>query len=229
MKEKVFISYAEEDIASALRLYNDLKANNIDIWIDQEDLLPGQNRKIAIRNAMRESRYFISLISKHSVNQRGFFQVQLKNAIAIQEEFPESDIFIVPIRLNDCKLENHIISELQYVDVFPNWTTGLMKILKVLKTDLPKVSEHTKALDEYMVYELAFLWHDKQPPSIEDHWNLMTPHIMFTKDFLHKAIETGRLKVTRELLFKDGVTRFVSKAELKRFAHEIGDVPNFLK
>lgn len=229
MKEKVFISYAHEDLNAALKLYNDIQTNGITAWIDVEDLLPGQNKKVAIQNAMRESRYFISLLSTNSIHKRGLVQVQMKNAMDIQQEFPETDIYFIPVRLNNCEPQSFAITELQYVDLFPNWATGLKKILKVLKSNIPETAVHTKSVEEYMVYELAFLWHDVEPPSIQDHWNLMTPHIEFTKQLLHNAIESGKLKVTRELLFKDGVTRFVSKAELKRFAHEIGDVPNFLK
>lgn len=229
MKEKVFISYTKEDTTTALRLYNDLKTNDIDVWIDQEDLLPGQNKKVAIQNAMRESRYFISLLSTNSIHKRGLVQVQMKNAMDIQQEFPETDIYFIPVRLNNCEPQSFAITELQYVDLFPNWTTGLKKILKVLKPNIPETAVHSKNIEEYMVYELAFLWHDVEPPSIQDHSNLMTPHIEFTKQLLHDAIEIGKLKVTRELQFQDTIIRFVSKAELKRFAHGIGDVPNFLK
>lgn len=229
MKEQVFISYAKEDKAAALRLYDDLKSHQVNAWIDVENILPGQHKKLAIQNAMKASSHFIALFSQDSMLQRGNHQVQLKKAKDIQDEFPEEDIFFVPVRLNDCDLENSSIHKYQCVDLFPIWAKGLERILKSITSKLVNISDQKIAEDEFMVYELAFLWHDKEPPSIQEHWNLMTPHIMFTKQFLHNAIETGQLKITRELRFVDGVTRFVSKAELKRFAYEIGDVPNFLK
>jgi hypothetical protein len=38
----VFISYAGEDLKIAKRLYDDLKKEGADTWMDEYDLLPGQ-------------------------------------------------------------------------------------------------------------------------------------------------------------------------------------------
>ena len=67
--KKVFISYAHEDIKTALKLYNDLQNNSISVWLDKKSLLPGQNWKIEIEKAITESEYFIALISENSVSR----------------------------------------------------------------------------------------------------------------------------------------------------------------
>ncbi|MGE0086834.1 MAG: toll/interleukin-1 receptor domain-containing protein [Desulfococcaceae bacterium] len=63
---KVFISYAREDIDTARRLYADLKMAGIVPWMDKIDLLPGQNWKFHITKAIRESSFFIALLSSKS-------------------------------------------------------------------------------------------------------------------------------------------------------------------
>lgn len=82
---------------------------------------------------------------------------------------------------------------------------------------------------EFMVYEAAFLWHDQEPPAIESHHFLMTRKIQETKEMLHAAINQGELTVTRQVLFNNGgVTRWLSKEALKKYAEKLGQRPSFL-
>ncbi|QTA82990.1 Sulfatase-modifying factor enzyme domain-containing protein [Desulfonema limicola] len=62
---KIFISYTREDYDIAKRLYDDLKKAGIDPWMDKVNLLPGQNWKIHITKAIKESKYFIALLSSN--------------------------------------------------------------------------------------------------------------------------------------------------------------------
>ena len=60
---QIFISYAREDVEAARKLYRDLKNAELNPWLDEEVLLPGQNWKSAIKKAIKESRFFIALLS----------------------------------------------------------------------------------------------------------------------------------------------------------------------
>ncbi|MCP4106377.1 MAG: TIR domain-containing protein [Desulfobacteraceae bacterium] len=57
-KKKVFISYAREDIEVAERLYSDLNNAGLKPWMDEKDLLPGQNWELTVTNAIRKSSFF---------------------------------------------------------------------------------------------------------------------------------------------------------------------------
>lgn len=63
----VFISYAKEDIDVATRLYNDLKRAGLKPWVDVNDLLPGQRWREVISRTIKNSSYFLLLISSHSI------------------------------------------------------------------------------------------------------------------------------------------------------------------
>ncbi|MDM8550085.1 toll/interleukin-1 receptor domain-containing protein [Desulfobacterales bacterium HSG2] len=60
LAQKVFISYAREDIEIAGRLYDDLKSAGVTPWMDEKDLLPGQDRKVHITKAIWNCKYFIA-------------------------------------------------------------------------------------------------------------------------------------------------------------------------
>jgi len=95
---EVFISYAHEDRDAAEQLYRDLRREGFDAWIDSQDLLPGSNWASEIRKAIRSSQYFILLLSKKCMTKRGFVHREIREALTVAQELPESDIFLVPAR-----------------------------------------------------------------------------------------------------------------------------------
>ena len=136
--KQVFISYAKEDSAVAKRIYNDLKGIGVNVWLDSEDLLPGQNWKLTIRESIKESSYFLALLSSNSVSKKGFVQKELKMALDITDELPKNEIFILPVRVDDCKPIDEKLEELQWCDLFPDYDAGVEKIMRVVAplTDL---------------------------------------------------------------------------------------------
>jgi formylglycine-generating enzyme required for sulfatase activity len=134
---KVFISYAREDIDTAKKLFADLKRGGADPWMDTEKLLSGEKWTEVIGRVMRESRFVLSLLSEKSVRKKGYFQKELNMALDIEEKFPEGDIFLIPVRLNNCTLPDKLRS-IHLTDLFPNYYNGLIKIFNTLyKNDLP--------------------------------------------------------------------------------------------
>jgi hypothetical protein len=83
-------------------------------------------------------------------------------------------------------------------------------------------------LNEWPIYQVAFLWHGKAPLTVMEHWNLMTREIGDTKKMLHDAVDAGKLRITRVEYYPSGFTRYVSRAELRRLCATQGYVPAFL-
>jgi hypothetical protein len=129
--KKVFISYAREDIKAARKLYKALKAvPGIEPWFDEVSLSPGMQWEPAIRKAIRESAYFLALLSEKSTTKRGYVQKERKDALDVLEEFPEGQVFFIPIRLEDCHIPSERLRGIQYVDFFPHWHRGFEKVLR---------------------------------------------------------------------------------------------------
>ena len=124
----VFISYAREDSNAAKRLHNDLRSAGLSPWLDKESLIAGQNWKIAINKAIKKSRYFIPIFSSISVAKRGYVQKEFRYALDVLDEFPESQIFVIPVRLDDCEIPYEKLKDIEYVDLFPDWGRGLQRI-----------------------------------------------------------------------------------------------------
>jgi hypothetical protein len=133
--KQIFLSYARSDGARAKRLYDDLRRiKAVRIWFDRVDLLPGVRWKPAIRKAIRESDYFLAVLSKQAVSNRGFRHSELRDALDVAREFPENWIFVVPTRLDDCPMPFQELEELSFADLFPEWDEGVAMLRRTLET-----------------------------------------------------------------------------------------------
>jgi len=132
-KIKIFISYAREDYESARRLYMELLSEDLEPWLDREKLLPGQRWEQVIDSAIRESQYFIVLLSSNALEKRGYIQKEIKKGLDILQEIPDSQVFLIPARLDDCQPTHPQLRELQWVDLFPEWNVGLKRIIAVFE------------------------------------------------------------------------------------------------
>jgi hypothetical protein len=131
-KVSVFISYAREDSATAQRLFSELRQSGADPWLDTERLLAGERWKVAIKRAIRQSRYFLAVLSSKAVTKRGVVQSELKQALEILDELPESDIFLIPVRVDECSPSHDKLKDLNWVDLFPSFDKGVEQIKKVI-------------------------------------------------------------------------------------------------
>jgi len=132
---RIFISYARKDAGQVKELYHNLKGYGFSPWID-EDILPGQKWWDAIRKAIRESPFFLACLSNHSVNQRGVIRREVNEALDILREKLSEDIYLIPIRLEECPVPEEL-SAYQWVDLFK--PDGLEKLMKSLRQGLEQL------------------------------------------------------------------------------------------
>ncbi len=117
----IFISYAREDARIASRLYEDLRAYNLQPWLDVKNLLPGERWAATIRRIIRESSHFLALLSKQSISKRGFYQKELNHALDVLQEVPQDKIFVIPARVDEVEPVHEALRELNWVDLFPSY------------------------------------------------------------------------------------------------------------
>ncbi len=107
---RVFVCHAKEDKASARELHKRLHDDGIDAWLDEEDLLPGEEWKMSIEKAVKLSHVVLVLLSKNSTTKAGYVQKEIKIALDVADEQPEGTIFIIPIILEECEVPTRLRS-----------------------------------------------------------------------------------------------------------------------
>src|SRR3990172_9059357 len=63
---RVFISYSRKDLVFVERLAKDLKDAGLEVWYDLSGLSVGSRWGIEIQKAIRQSQYFIAILSPNS-------------------------------------------------------------------------------------------------------------------------------------------------------------------
>ena len=114
---QIFLCHASEDLASVRGIYELLREHGFRPWLDKEDLLPGQIWSQEIPKVLRCSHYVLIFFSKTSVHKRGYVQKEFKLALQVLEEIPEGEIFIIPLRLDECEVPDRF-RHIHYVDLF---------------------------------------------------------------------------------------------------------------
>jgi hypothetical protein len=133
---RVFIAYVEEDAAKAARIFDALARAGFDPWMDKRKLLPGQNWPRAIRNALETSDFVACCFSHHSLHKRGGFQAEIRYALESARRLPLGDVFLLPVRLEECPIPVEIAREMQYVDLFPGWDYGIGRLVEAIRHQL---------------------------------------------------------------------------------------------
>ncbi len=119
-KLKIFLCHASQDKPIVRDLYQRLSAERwIDPWLDEENILAGQEWEYEIEKAVESADVVIVLLSSVSVNKEGYIQKEIRYALDIALEKPEGTIFIIPLRLDNCAVPRKI-KHWQYVDYFPS-------------------------------------------------------------------------------------------------------------
>jgi len=126
--EKHFISYSRVDSTDFVdKLATDLKANGINVWLDQQDIRGGVVWDIAIQNALEAADSMLIVLSKTSVNSPNVLDevsYALKNGKRV-----------IPILKDDCKIPFRL-DRIQYIDFRRNYQQALAALVRTLDEDV---------------------------------------------------------------------------------------------
>lgn len=156
---KVFLSYASQDRPLVRELSRRfIEEGWIETWQDEKNLLPGQDWRIKIEEAVENADVVIICLSNHSVSKEGHVQKELRYAREIALEKPEDAIFLIPLRLDECEVPRGL-RFYQWVDYFddkkdPSYL-ALVASLKLRYEQKLKVEEEENLRKEQREREAA--------------------------------------------------------------------------
>lgn len=104
----VFLSYARSDMGAVENIRKMLMSSGSQIWMDIHDMVGGEDWERAIERAINDCEVFIAVLSENSVGRRGMVQKELGNALRKLDEMLPQDIYIVPVRLDQCPIPERL-------------------------------------------------------------------------------------------------------------------------
>lgn len=114
---RVFLCHGSGDKDSVRLLYNRLRADGIDSWLDEEKLLPGQDWRSEIPKAIRDSDVIVICLSKKTITKEGYVQKEIRQALDVADEKPEGTIYLIPAKLEECPMPDRL-SNKHWVNLF---------------------------------------------------------------------------------------------------------------
>jgi TIR domain len=109
---KIFLAHASEDKALVRDLHSRLLLHGFKPWLDEVDILPGEEWRIEIPEAIRKSDIFIACLSQQSVQKKGYVQREFRLALETCAERTSGVIFLIPLKFNDCEIPDLELSTL---------------------------------------------------------------------------------------------------------------------
>lgn len=128
---RVFFCHASADKPAVRDLYERLSGEGfIQPWLDEEELLPGQDWQLEIPKAVRASDVVLVCLSPQSITKAGYVQKEIKFALDIADEQPEGTIFLIPLRLEACDVPERL-RKWQWANLFE--ARGYERLLRALR------------------------------------------------------------------------------------------------
>jgi len=142
---RVFLCHSSGDKTAVRSLYRKLETEGFDPWLDEEDLIPGEEWQKVIPKAVRRSDVVLVCLSAQSIMKSGYVQKEISYALDVAEEQPEGTIFIIPLRLELCEVPDRL-SRWHWVDLYSE--DGYEKLTRALRRRLETLKEDSAPTPE---------------------------------------------------------------------------------
>ena len=126
----IFLVYAHGDKETVRKLHQRLIRNGINAWLDVQNLQPGQDWQHEIRRAILQCDLVLVCLTRGFDKQPGYRHEELKIALDKAKLLEDGKIFIIPVRLEECKMPA-ALSHLHRVDLFE--PGGYKKLIHALQ------------------------------------------------------------------------------------------------
>ncbi len=127
---QIFLCHSSGDKAAVRDLYYRLSVEGFNPWLDEENLLPGQDWQQEIPKAVHDSDVVIVCLSRSAINKAGYVQKEIKYALDIADEKPDGTIFLIPLKLEECDVPERL-SRWQWVNFFED--RGFERLMRALR------------------------------------------------------------------------------------------------
>lgn len=141
-KKRVFISYVRENSDKIDQICEVFRRNNIEYWLDRDQIEPGKIWKKAIRDAINQGVYFLACFSKeYEARNETYMNEELLVAVDIMRTKHYDSGWFIPIKLSDCEIPpidigyGKTLQDLHYLNLYEDWDTEMKRLIDVIKRE----------------------------------------------------------------------------------------------
>ena len=142
----VFISYVREDTNVVESIARALRAYDVDVWLDKDQIQPGVRWADAIREAITNGAFYMACFSTaYNARTRSYMNEELTLAIEELRQRAADQRWFIPVLLDNCEVPQRSIGagetlrSLQWVRLYEDWNAGIGRILSTVQPDAAEV------------------------------------------------------------------------------------------
>ncbi len=154
---RVFLSSAQPDAEHVTGLSAALQQEKVKVRPDKKNSEPGENWRGKISKDVQRSDVVIVCLTKDSVVKNGTLQPEIKVAL---EKAHERSLFIIPLRLHDCKIPQELSTIKQVVDIFEE--DGYLKLHSLLAARAKQINASPPSTGAFYIPPNLGAW-DPEP------------------------------------------------------------------
>ena len=132
----VFLCHAHEDAAFAAKVSTGLKANGINVWLDQDALGAGDDWNQEIEQWIRRDVNYCVVLQSTSLRHKavGYVNKEISLALDRQQQYRRPRIFLIPAFVDGAENILEELDVLQSVDL--TTADGIDRLVRVIRRDL---------------------------------------------------------------------------------------------
>lgn len=124
---KVFLCHSSMDKAHVRRIAKEFRDNNIDIWLDEEDILVGEKFITRIQEGITEANFVAIILTPNFVS--GLWATE-ELQMALEKDISSGNTIVLPILIEDCTIPP-MLRIRSYADLrSDNYKVGLRQLIE---------------------------------------------------------------------------------------------------
>ena len=137
----VFVSYVRENSGKVDEMARALEAEGVRVWLDRNDIRPGQQWKSAIRNAIRDGAYFLACFSDaYFLRKKTHINEELYLAKEELRLRSSDQAWFIPVLLSQCDVpeltpDEPSLRAFQAVSLYSDWSKGISQLVNAIYSD----------------------------------------------------------------------------------------------
>lgn len=130
---RVFLAYSHKDSEFVDRLAKDLRNRGIRVWLDSNELKPGDSIQRRLDEGLSTSGYMLAVLSKASLaSQWATREMEMAMHRELKGKWPR----VIPVVIDDVSPPKFLANKI-FVDLGRNYEEGLDKVIQVITSTGP--------------------------------------------------------------------------------------------
>jgi len=126
----IFLSHSNIDKDAVRALYDRLKADKLNPWLDEREIRPGHVWEAKIRTAINEADVALICLSARSYSYGKYFQREVEIILDVAKTRPTDSVYVIPVLLEQCSPPERIMRKWHAANLYEE--NGYQQLLGVL-------------------------------------------------------------------------------------------------